>query len=129
MSDGTLRALGVLVALFGSDPGSPSPVVIEEPETALHPAAAQILLEALVEASHRRQVIVTSHSPDLLDSPVLQPENLLAVRADGGTSVVDRIDRAGASALRTQLYTAGELLRSDQLLPAVGDRADQGELF
>lgn len=129
MSDGTLRALGVLVALFGSDPGSPSPVVIEEPETALHPAAAGILLEALFDASNRRQVLVTSHSPDLLDSSQLLAEHILAVRADSGTTVVERVDGAGADALRERLFTAGELLRSDQLIPASAAGSEQAVLF
>lgn len=129
MSDGTLRALGVLVALFASDPGSPSPVAIEEPETALHPAASGVLLEALVEASHRRQVLATSHSPDLLDSPILQAEHILAVRAVSGKALIERVDPAGAEALRDQLFTAGELLRADQLLPASSVGASQPELF
>lgn len=129
MSDGTLRALGVLVALFGSDPGSPSPVAIEEPETALHPAAAGVLLEALLDASERRQVLITSHSPDLLDAPSLTRDHLLAVRADSGTTVVERIDKVGAKALHDALFTAGELLRSDQLLPRSSLPAEQFELF
>lgn len=129
MSDGTLRALGVLVALFASDPGSPSPVAIEEPETALHPAASGVLLEALVEASLRRQVLATSHSPDLIDSPALQSEHLLAVRAEAGKSMIERIDPTGAQALKDQLFTAGELLRADQLVPASSVGATQAELF
>ena len=50
MSDGTLRALGILVALFQGnyDPKKRVLLVgIEEPESALHPAAAGVLLDAL----------------------------------------------------------------------------------
>lgn len=129
MSDGTLRALGVLVALFGSDPGSPSPVVIEEPETALHPAAAGVLLEALLDASRRRQILITSHSPDLLDSPHLTRDHILAVRGDSGTTVVERVDDVGAQAMHDALFTAGELLRSDQLLPRSSVPTDQLQMF
>lgn len=74
MSDGTLRALGVLVSLFQYSNGGGAPVRlvgIEEPETALHPAVAGLLLDALKEASGRIQAIVTSHSPDLLDNSEL----------------------------------------------------------
>ena len=70
MSDGTLRTLGVLVALFqptASDGRNVRVVGIEEPETALHPGAAAVLRSALFEASQSAQVLVTSHSPDLLD--------------------------------------------------------------
>jgi predicted ATPase len=51
VSDGTLRALGVLVALFAGTGGTLSTVGIEEPESALHPAAAGVLLDALRDAN------------------------------------------------------------------------------
>ena len=80
MSDGTLRALGVLAALFqGNRDYSPTLVGIEEPETALHPAASAALREALMRASEETQVIVTSHSPDLLDDMNLSADALLRV--------------------------------------------------
>src|SRR5690606_17373427 len=50
MSDGTLRAVGVLVALFQSNGDRPHRVplvAIEEPEIALHPAAAGVLRDCL----------------------------------------------------------------------------------
>jgi predicted ATPase len=124
VSDGTLRALGVLVALFAGTGGTLSTVGIEEPESALHPAAAGVLLDALRDASERRQVIVTSHSPDLLDRHDFKLSELRAVRSINGETVIGEIDQAGALALREDLYTPGELLRTDQLLPA---RADQAE--
>jgi len=117
VSDGTLRALGVLVALFASTGNTLSPIGIEEPESALHPAAAGVLLDALRDASERRQVIVTSHSPDLLDRHDFDPSELRAVRSIGGETVIGELDDAGTLALREDLYTPGELLRTDQLLP------------
>lgn len=120
MSDGTLRVLGILVALFQSGNGAaPSvPLVgIEEPEVALHPAAAGVLLDSLLDASSRTQVLVTSHSPDLLDDDKLDVDSILAVYADKGATQIAPIDQAGRSALRDRLYTAGELLRLNQLTP------------
>ena len=117
VSDGTLRALGVLVALFASTGSTLSPIGIEEPESALHPAAAGVLLDALRDASERRQVVVTSHSPDLLDRHDFDLSELRAVRSIGGETVIGELDDAGALALREDLYTPGELLRTDQLLP------------
>lgn len=117
MSDGTLRALGVLAALLGGAPGRLSPVGVEEPEAALHPAAAGLLLDALRDASEARQVVVTTHSPDLLDSSTIAPDELLAVRSVDGDTVVGRVDAAGQKALRESLFTPGELLRVDQLAP------------
>jgi predicted ATPase len=120
MSDGTLRALGVLVALFqaGNGTGERVPLVgIEEPEVALHPAAAGLLLDSLRDASRQTQVLVTSHSTDLLDSDEIDTESILAVVAEAGVTRIGPLDEAGRSALRDHLYTAGELLRLNQLAP------------
>ena len=67
MSDGTLRALGVLLAVYqgsmvSTDQPRPLTVGLEEPEIALHPAAARVLLGALREGSRHCQVLVTSPS-------------------------------------------------------------------
>ncbi|RDV38728.1 chromosome segregation protein SMC [Bradymonadaceae bacterium TMQ3] len=114
ISEGTLRALGVLVALF-QDASSAPLVGIEEPESALHPAAAGILLDALRDGSERRQVIVTSHSADLLDNKDVSADEIRAVVATGGTTRIGPIDETSRSTLRDHLFTAGELLRMNQL--------------
>jgi predicted ATPase len=118
MSDGTLRALGVLTALFQSNRDfSPTMVGIEEPETALHPAASAALREALVKASAQAQIIITSHSPDLLDDSDIDPDSLLAVHSEGGETRIASLDSASREAMRTHLFSAGELLRLNQLVP------------
>lgn len=118
MSDGTLRALGVLTALFQSNQDyAPTLVGIEEPETALHPAASAALREALARASRQTQVIVTSHSPDLLDDTSIREDSLLAVVSDGGNTFIAPLDPASRKAMRDQLFSAGELLRLNQLAP------------
>lgn len=121
MSDGTLRALGTLVAVTQlAERRTPVSLVgIEEPETALHPAAAGALMDALREAVSHTQVLVTSHSPDLLDQ--VDAEGLLVVVAAGGETRIAPIDEASREAIRKHLYTPGELLRLDQLEP---DRKD-----
>lgn len=118
MSDGTLRALGVLVASLAAEPGSTAaPVGIEEPETALHPAAAAVLLDALRDAAETRQILVTTHSPDLLDSPDITEDQVLAVELRHGRTRIGPVDAAGQLALRERLLTPGELLRAGQLAP------------
>lgn len=126
MSDGTLRALGVLTALFQCNGAyAPSLVGLEEPETALHPAAFAAIREALERAAERRQVIVASHSPDLLDDMNLQAESILTVTsADGATRIV-ALDAGSREAIRTQLFSAGELLRLNQLAPDNTGRMSQ----
>jgi predicted ATPase len=128
MSDGTVRALGILVALFqaGNGTGAPVPLVgIEEPEIALHPAAAGLLLDGLREASRSTQVIVTSHSPDLLDNQQLDPDSLLAVYAEAGSTQIAALDQAGRSAILKRLYTPGELLRLNQIRPDPESSSDK----
>lgn len=128
MSDATLRALGVLVALFqGNRDYSPMLVGIEEPETALHPAASAALREALTRASGQTQVIVTSHSPDLLDDQDLGPEAFLAVISEGGETGIAPLDGASRETMRHQLFSAGELLRLNQLAPDREELAAQNQ--
>lgn len=122
MSDGTLRALGVLLAIHqgrstDDGPRSPSLIGLEEPETALHPAAASVLLAALREAARTTQTVVTSHSPDLLDNPDIEEDTVYAVESRDGLTRIGRIDSAGRQMLRERLFTPGELLRQNQLTP------------
>ena len=95
MSDGTLRGLGVLVALLQSNGRPPTLIGIEEPEVALHPAAVGILVDAIRDASQHTQVIITSHSPDLLDRPGLGEGSLLPVVAEEGVTIIGRLDDVG----------------------------------
>lgn len=135
MSDGTLRALGILVALFQSSsdltPAVPF-VGIEEPEVSLHPAASGVLRDALHEAAVTRQVAITSHSPDLLDASDIDDRSLLGVTMDGGSTHIGPVDSVARSVLRDRLYTAGELLRLGRLQPATalsGAKGDAVDLF
>lgn len=117
VSDGTLRTLGILAAvmqLAGSAKSVPL-VGIEEPETALHPAAAGALMDALKEASVHTQVVVTSHSGVLLDELDLSRHGLLVVSARRARTEIAGPDEASLEAIREHLYTPGELQRIDQL--------------
>lgn len=135
MSDGTVRSLGVLVALFPPPPNGhrgPTLVALEEPEVAIHPGAVRTLGDAFLEAADRVQVLLTTHSPDLLDHEDLQDTMLRAVQMTEGRTSVGPVDDATRSALRDRLYTAGELLRQGQILPAgsaLEARPEQLDLF
>jgi predicted ATPase len=120
MSEGTLRAFGVLLALFQpSTEDNPIPfVAIEEPERGIHPAAMGVILDAIKVAAASRQIIATSHSPDLLDRPDIDSDSILAVTSIEGKTVIGPIDDSGRSVLRDRLYTVGELLRKNQLQPS-----------
>lgn len=115
MSDGTLRALGVLTALFQT---KKVPFVgIEEPEVAVHPGAAGVIRDGLCSASQRTQIAVTSHSPDLLDDKSISDDSIVAVVNRSGETTIGPLDKAGREAVRERLYTAGELLRLGQIEP------------
>ena len=65
-SDGTLRFLGILAALLGTD--RPGLYVFEEIDRGIHPSRQHLLVE-LIESqttSGGIQVVTTTHSPDLL---------------------------------------------------------------
>jgi len=119
VSEGTIRATAVLAALFQPTAldGRTSLVGIEEPETALHPAAACVLFDALTEASEHVQVVVTTQSDDLIDRDDLDPAIIRAVSSDLGLTVIGEINAASLHALREHRFTAGELMRAGQEAP------------
>ena len=130
MSDGTLRAFGVLVALFQGAGGSSAAarlVGIEEPESALHPAAAGVLTDVLREASARVQVVATTHSADLLDQDEIPVDSLRVVLSEDGETKIVRLDETGRGILRDGLSTAGELLRLGHLAPDPERASPDGE--
>jgi predicted ATPase len=120
MSDGTIHALGVLVALFQGGfgrPRYPTVVGIEEPETALHPAATGVLRDAFADTAELSQVLVTTQSADLLDDKDLPPECILAVDNEGGATRIGPLGTGQQSIMREHLATAGELLRTSTFQP------------
>lgn len=66
ISDGTLRYLLLLSVLLNPERGNL--VCIEEPETNLHPDMINTIADAIKQASKNTQIIVTTHSPLLLNS-------------------------------------------------------------
>lgn len=123
VSDGTLRALGVLVALLTDSlqpgrPPRPPLIAIEEIEAGLHPGAVGILWDAMCEASLKSQIIVSTHSPDLLDRDDLQDDaTLLGVAFQADRTVVGPPSEADLRILKKKLCTAGELMRQVRLQP------------
>lgn len=130
LSDGTIRALGLLISLISSQAsnGTGTALVgIEEPETALHPAATAALMDGLLEGAEETQLLITCHSPDLLDHSDIAPEMIRPVLLDNGRTVVGRLSERKVELLQKHLSTAGELLRLDQLEPDPDDLKRQAE--
>ena len=65
LSDGMLRFLCLATALL--NPWPRPLVAIDEPELGLHPGLLPIVAEMIKTAAERTQVLVTTHSPDLLN--------------------------------------------------------------
>ncbi len=123
-------ALGILTAAtqLADRKRAASFVGIEEPETALHPAAAGALIGALREAAVTTQVVITTHSPDLVDQMVLGSDAVLTVQSNDGETNIAPMDPASREAIETHLYTAGELLRMDQLEPDKANLEEQRQM-
>lgn len=85
LSEGTLRFLW-LAALLQS-PGLTALTLIDEPEVSLHPELLKLLAELMREASKRTQLVVATHSEQLIR--FLDPKEVLTMNTneDGTTSV------------------------------------------
>jgi predicted ATPase len=130
MSDGTLRILAALVGAFQIvlPRGFPGFIGIEEPETALHPAAMRALVDALDEATLRTQILLTTHSAEMLDNPTIRPENIRVVQMIDGQTVIAPVDEASVEIVRQRLDTLGGLERQNQLELDIDDLERQRHL-
>jgi predicted ATPase len=113
LSDGTLRALALLVGLY-----QPSPrllTAIEEPESFVHPYASELLLEALIGAPERGQLLLTTQSPTVLDTSAIRSDMLRVVDFRDGFTQLGSIAPEQEEHLRSHLVTRGELLTEGSL--------------
>lgn len=129
MSDGTLRAIGLLAAVFQRP--VPSLIAVEEPEATIHPGALDAVLDLLLHASRRMQVVVTTHSPELLDAKWITDRHLRLVEWTDGATRVAPVSEGNREALQSHLTSAGELLRSNALAPRplFDEKLDEAVLF
>lgn len=127
MSDGNLRVLAALTSVFQNvhEDNELTLVAIEEPATALHPVAMRALVSAFDAATMRTQILLTTHSPDLLDAEEIKPENVRIVQMIDGQTVIGPIDEASVEIVRRNLDTLGGLERNDSLQIDYDDRQRQ----
>lgn len=88
LSDGTLRYLLWVAALL--TPRPPPLMVLNEPETSLHPDLLPALARLIIKASESTQIWVVSHAPRLI-AALEQAEHCNAIRLDkelGQTKIV-----------------------------------------
>ena len=109
-SDGTLRLVGLLWSILEGD----GPVLLEEPESFLHPDVVRLLPSLLFlinrERKRPRQLILSTHSHELLSDIGIQPEEVLRLipEKEGTRSVsTNDVDR---EAMRAGLTAADVLM-------------------
>jgi predicted ATPase len=112
LSDGTLRYLCLLTMLCHPTP--PPLLCIEEPELGLHPDIIPTLADLLVDASHRTQLLVTTHSDILIDALSATPEAVIVCEKENNATTMRRLDRASLQSWLEE-YSLGGLWRSGQL--------------
>jgi len=115
MSDGTLRALGILLAIYQF--GMSRVIGIEEPEATIHPTMIQMIMEVLLGAANEKQIMITTHSPEVLDQKELKDEQIRMVALRNGQSVIAPLSDTTRDAIRERLATPGELLRMGEVRP------------
>ncbi len=108
-SDGTLRILGLLAALYQKR--RPSLTIIEEPELHLHPGAMGVLVDVLREASLRGQILVTTQSADLMNE--LESDELRVVEKIDGVTHIGPVDDEYRKTVEMELFKPGDLIRVD----------------
>jgi predicted ATPase len=112
LSDGTLRFLFLLAVL--ANPAPPPLIAIDEPEIGLHPSMLKIVAEYARDASSRSQVILTTHSPELLDAfGENAPTTTVVERLEGETKL--RVISGEELSYWLKQYTLGDLFRSNEL--------------
>lgn len=113
ISDGTLRILGILLALYNTP--HPSLMVIEEPEQTVNPALLAVLVDAFHETSERTQLLITSHSPHLVD--LFPIENIRVVTMIDGETRIARIRASQQEAIKEHLLSLEQIMSAEGLLP------------
>jgi predicted ATPase len=118
VSDGTLRMLGLLTALY--QPDRPRMIAIEEPEQMIHPGALPVLAEAMEEyvlsgGAEQHQLFITTHSPNLLD--LFKPEHIIWTSYQNGVTNAGRVDDRQVKIIKSRLFTVGEVFTTEGFGP------------
>jgi predicted ATPase len=106
LSDGTLGYLCLLAILLHPNP--PPLICIEEPELGLHPDILPTLVDLLKEAAQKTQIIITTHSADLIDDLTDMPEAVLVFNKEEGSTTVERLNKEDLTEW-LQKYSLGQL--------------------
>ena len=85
ISDGTVRLLGILLGVL-HQPRPAGLICVDEPERCVHPQVLKTLVEVIREASKQTQIIVTTHSAELVRW--LEPSEVLLVDKKNNQTII-----------------------------------------
>ncbi len=105
LSDGLLRFIALSTVLLQPDP--PSVILLDEPELGLHPYALAIVAGLISQASGNAQLIISTQSPDLLNS--FEPEDIIVVERKHGASQFKRLSTKDLEIWLDEYDTLGTL--------------------
>ncbi len=105
-SDGTLRVAGIITALVQDPPLTL--IGIEEPELTVHVGAIPLLYDYLKQASRREQVLLTTHSIELLE--LLDVDDIRVVERRNGVTSVASVRQDQRDTVKRRLMTVGEII-------------------
>ena len=119
-SEGTLRLLGMLFDL-ATLPRDTSVVLIEEPETFLQASVVRSLSSLLAEVAMNRdvQMVISTHSPELIDSELVLPSQVLMLRSENGETTGELLSESNDPRIKA-VVSAG--LPKSQGIDAVNGR-------
>jgi predicted ATPase len=106
MSDGMLRFLGLTLLLLLPEP--PPLIAIDTPEIGLHPNLLPILAGLIKQASKRTQIVIATHSAQLLNAESIEPEDVVLVEREDGASKFNRLPTESVNRWLDR-YSLGEL--------------------
>jgi hypothetical protein len=124
MSDGTLRCLGILLAL--QQRPVPAIVCIDGIEESVHPAALGVLIDAAAARTDRCQVLLTTHSPEALSHPAITARQVRVIEWSHGRSQVFHLSPE-AEAMSRPPRSVGTLLRTNALFTAESPELVKGD--
>lgn len=113
LSDGTLRLFGILIAAYQIP--RPSLLIIEEPEQTIYPGALSLLADVFKEISGTTQVIITTHSPHLVQQ--FAPDQIRVATMQDGVTQIRKIHPHQKEAVEEGLLSLEEFMTKGGLQP------------
>lgn len=112
-SDGTLRLMGLLWAILDGD----APLLLEEPELSLHSAVVRHIPSMMARAARskkaRRQILISTHSPELLSDEGIAAEEVLLLQPTTESTEV----RLASTIPEVRSLLEGGVSMADAVLP------------